>query len=120
MMSGPPLERFENSSHLDEFGPSRGRTGEEARSILGGLSFAHYQQNHIDFSNFFPGTGQNFARTGKMGPYPVAQSSTRSGSMVRPGTGLQPEPKMMFIHPTIQNSPSVATTKTGVDKSKRE
>ena len=120
MMSGPPLERFENSSHLDEFGPSRGRTGEEARSILGGLSFAHYQQNHIDFSNFIPGTGQNFARTGKMGPYPVAQSSTRSGSMVRPGTGLQPEPKMMFIHPTIQNSPSVATTKTGVDKSKRE
>ena len=54
MMSGPPLKRFENSSHLDEFGPSRGRTGEEARSILGGLSFASSPLNHKKISFFLP------------------------------------------------------------------
>ena len=53
MMSGPPLGRSENSSHLDESGPSQGISGEEARSFWGRASLAQSRQNHRNLSSFF-------------------------------------------------------------------
>ena len=53
-MSGPPLERFENSSHLDEFWPSQGTSGGDTKSFSARLSFARSQQSQINFSFFLP------------------------------------------------------------------
>ena len=54
MVSGPPLERFENSSDLDEFGPSQGTSGGDTKSFSARLSFARSQQSQINFSFFLP------------------------------------------------------------------
>ena len=63
-MSRPPLKRFENSSHLDESGPSHDLSREEARSFLDRLSFAQPRLTHINFSIFFAGTARILARAG--------------------------------------------------------
>ena len=67
-MSGPPLEPFENSSHLDDFGPSQGPSGAGARCLPDRLSFLQSMQSRINFSDFLPGNAEILARTGKIAP----------------------------------------------------